>query len=199
MQLFETGIENKGGGEREGLRLELGLLGSATSGLLGSRAVLADELLHGLGGAVTVVGEGVGLVVGGVEEEGGEALDVDGGVVLGAVDLGDDDVGLGLKGLAELLVLRGEGLAVAAPGSVELDEDVLVGVHDDRLEGLADDDGNGAVVVRGDGLRADGGGQLAGDVVLRERERERERREGGWMDDEIGKETRKKDIAMQWR
>ncbi len=108
----------------------------------------------------TIVGDGVGLVVGGVEEKGGEALDIDGGVVLSAVDLGNHDVGLGLELLAELLVHRGEGLAVAAPGGVELNEDILGGVVDDLLPGLADNDEHGAVVGGGLFLRADGGGEL---------------------------------------
>ena len=48
---------------------------------------------------------------------------------------------------------------MAAPGGVELDEDVVVVVDDERLEVLADEDLHGLAVVSGDVLALQEGGQ----------------------------------------
>jgi len=132
------------------------LLGGGTSGTL-----LLDEGSHVLDGTGTRVLD-LGVVSGGVKDEGGESLDLSGGVVGGGIDLGDDDVLVVLEKLTELLVLGGEGLAVAAPGGVELNEDILGGIEDDILEGLSDDDGDGSVVGLRDGLRLDVGNEGSG-------------------------------------
>mmetsp|Transcript_13628 Transcript_13628/g.39707 ORF Transcript_13628/g.39707 Transcript_13628/m.39707 type:complete len:529 (-) Transcript_13628:25-1611(-) len=86
----------------------------------------------------------------GEEEEGREAAHVDIGVVDlvgGGVHLGDHDRVHALELLSELVVLGGEGLAVAAPGSVELDEHVLAGLNHVLLERLARDDLDGGLHV----------------------------------------------------
>jgi hypothetical protein len=98
-------------------------------------------------------------------------LDLIGDVVGGSVNLGDGDELLELGGrvkLTELLVLGSKSLAVTAPGSVELDEDVLVVVDDDVLVVLGDNGGDGAVLGLGDGLRLDAGVDLAGEEVVDE-------------------------------
>lgn len=119
--------------------------------------VVEDELCHGGEVATRLVEDGLVLVVSGEEEEGGESANVVGGVdvVLGGVDLGDDD-GLDLgEGGGELLVEGSESLAVTAPGRVELHEDVLLGVLDDLVEVLVDEGAHiGLLIGLRDGLRA---------------------------------------------
>ena len=56
------------------------------------------------------------------------------------------------KLLAKLVVDGGQLLAVAAPRGVKLDQHVLALVHDNLLEGGADQDGDGAL-LRGLGVR----------------------------------------------
>lgn len=55
---------------------------------------------------------------------------------------------------------------MSAPGSVKLDEHVLVVVDDVLLIGVGDNDVDGAALVLGGGLRLDAGLDLASDVVL---------------------------------
>lgn len=59
-------------------------------------------------------------------------------------------------------------LAVSAPRSVELDEDILVLVHDDLLVGVGDDDGDWAVIRLWDGLGLDTRSNVTGDDTLNE-------------------------------
>ena len=131
--------------------------------------VLTDESSEILNSAGTAVLNGLGLAVGGVELDGREALNLIGNVVKSSIDLGDGDlVGEGLVHLTELLVLGSKRLAVTAPGSVELDQDILVGVHDNLVVVLGDNNGDGTVVLLGDGLGLDAGVDLAGDKVVKE-------------------------------
>ena len=131
--------------------------------------VLTDESSEILNSAGTAVLNGLGLAVGGVELDGREALNLIGNVVKSSIDLGDCDlVGEGLVHLTELLVLGSKRLAVTAPGSVELDQDILVGVHDNFVVILGDNNGDGTVVLLGDGLGLDAGVDLAGDKVVKE-------------------------------
>ena len=150
------------------LELVLAGLGSDVALGLDVVRVLLDELDKGIDGALGVVLYGVGLVVSGEEVERGEALDLDGGVVLGGINLGDDDTGVSSEESTDLIPLGGELLAVAAPGGVEHDEDVLVVVDDNVIVGLADDDLDVAVVLRGGLLRADVGDKLTLGVLLDE-------------------------------
>jgi len=69
---------------------------------------------------------------------------------------------------SDLLVHRREFLAVSTPGSVELDQDVLVNLGDDVFKVLAYGNNNGAAVVIGDGLRLHVGLQFVGLEVLQE-------------------------------
>jgi hypothetical protein len=69
------------------------VLGGVGVNLVG--AFLLDELGEILNGAVALVCDGVGLVAGDKELEGGEALDLIRNVVGGGVDLGDGDLGGG--------------------------------------------------------------------------------------------------------
>ena len=91
----------------------------------------AGLLLHpgddfGLGSSTVVLGSDTV----GEELEGRESFDAESGgngLVNGAVDLGEGDGGISLlEDLSGSGVLGGQLLAVTAPGSVELDQDVLV-------------------------------------------------------------------------
>ena len=159
------------------LSSSLGLLGHAlgldivalNSGVNLVATVLTDESSEILNSAGTAVLNGLGLAVGGVELDGREALNLIGNVVKSSIDLGDCDlIGEGLVHLTELLVLGSKRLAVTAPGSVELDQDILVGVHDNFVVILGDNNGDGTVVLLGDGLGLDAGVDLAGDKVVKE-------------------------------
>jgi hypothetical protein len=131
--------------------------------------VLGDEGGEVLDGAGTAVLDGLTLAVGGEELDGGETLNLVGNVVGGCIDLGDGDlVGVGLEELTELLVLGSKRLAVTAPGGVEFNQNILVGVHDNLVVVLGDNDGDGAVVLLGDGVRLDAGVDLAGNEVVEE-------------------------------
>lgn len=153
-------------------------LGGSGNGLLslirGSSlvlAVLGDELDQVLDGARARVLNGLVLGTGSVKLDGGEALDLIGNIVLGSINLGDDnlvlELGVGIEG-SKLIVLGGESLAVTAPGSVELNEDILAVVEDNVVVALGDDDGNGALLGLGDGLRLDGRLNLASNEVVNE-------------------------------
>jgi len=135
--------------------------GLSSGGLLGvvvqSGGVGLEEIGEGSDGAVAGVGDGVGLVVGGIEDDGGETLDVSGGVVFGGINLGNDDAGVLGEFLSELVPLGGKGLAVTAPRGIELNEDILGGVHDDLVEGLTNHHLDGGIVGLGDFLALDGG------------------------------------------
>jgi len=121
-----------------------------------------------------VEGRRANLAAGGEEDDRGESLDGNVVVVVGGgVHLGDDDLVIVLETLTKLLVDRLEALAVAAPlkdatgsdrlratpgpnnvwemrtGGIELDQDVLVVVDDQLLEGVAYEDGDGTIVGRG--------------------------------------------------
>lgn len=147
----------------------IGGLGEDTGGLVG--AVLLDELQQVLDGAGAGVVNGSVLLASGEELDGGEALDLIGNVVGGGVNLGDGhELGELRRGesLAKLLVLGSKSLAVTAPGSVELNENILLVVDDDLLVVLGDDGGDGAVVLLGNGLRLDGRLNLASEEVLDE-------------------------------
>ena len=159
-----------------GHTLSLDIVALSVSGNLVA-TVLGDEGGEVLDGAGTAVLNGLTLAVGGEELDGGETLDLIGDVVGGGIDLGDGDlVGVGLEQFTELLVLGSKGLAVTAPGGVELDQDILVGVHDNLVVVLGDNDGDGAVVLLGDGVGLDAGVDLAscefveelGDLLLGE-------------------------------
>ena len=94
----------------------------------------------------------------GGEVDGGEALDfvaVAGDVVGRGVHLGDDQVLVALVLLAQGGVHWLQLLAVPAPGRVELDEDVLLRVHHDGVEGLPHHDLDWPLVVLGHRLGFD--------------------------------------------
>lgn len=99
-----------------------------------------------------LLGSCAGVVLGDAvdeEEDGGESLDIvllgETGVV-GGVDLGEGDV-LGLEG--DLggggCVFRGERLAVAAPGGVELNHDVAAGGEEVGEVGGGEEDDMGLI------------------------------------------------------
>jgi len=124
--LDDVGVKVLG---REGLDLLLFLGGLSGSLLFGQedRRVPVDPILDGLEGPVTLVLDGVVLLVSRQEEDGRVALERRvhvGDVVGGAVHLAEDDVLVRLEHLLGDLLEDGvEVLAVAAPGSVELDQD----------------------------------------------------------------------------
>lgn len=134
-------------------------------------AVLGNELNNVLNSPGAAVGDGLLLSTGGVQLDGGEALDLIRDVVACGVNLGDDDLVLELRvGIqaAKLLVLGSESLAVTAPRSVELNQDILGVVEDDLFVVLGDDDGDRAVIGLRDVLGLDAGLQLAVNKVLGE-------------------------------
>lgn len=151
-------------------------------------AVLGDELGEVLNSARAAVLNGLVLLASGEQLDGGEALDLIGNVVGGSVDLGDGNLGgvvgvLGEEGgelivlgretakrLAHMYLKRGRlgniRLAVTAPGSVELEQDILVVVNDLGLVGVGNDDGDRALLLLGNGLGLDAGLDLSTKVVL---------------------------------
>lgn len=81
-------------------------------------------------------------------------------VVGGGVHLGDHQVLLAFVLFGERHVVGLQFLAVAAPGSVKLDEDVLLGVHDDLVKRFAHHDCDRSLVLR-HRLRLDDGLQFS--------------------------------------
>jgi len=163
-------LDTRGSGGLLGHTVGLNTLGV---GLLGDgdlvAAVVANELSEGLDGAGAAVLNGLVLGAGLEELNGGEARDVIGNVVGGGVNLGDGDlVGEGRVLLGELVVLGGEGLAVSAPGGVELEENVLVVVDDEVLVALGDDHGGTGLLLFGNRLALDAGLDLATNELLNE-------------------------------
>lgn len=151
-----------------GHTLSLDIVGLGVSGNLVA-TVLGDEGGKVLNSTGTAVLDGLTLSMGGEELDGRETLDLVGNVVGGGIDLGDSDlVRVGLEQLTELLVLGSKGLAVTAPGGVELNQDILVGVHDNLVVVLGNNDGDGAVVLLGDGVGLDAGVDLAGNERVKE-------------------------------
>lgn len=134
-------------------------------------AVLSNELDEVINSSGALVGDRSVLATGGEELDGGEALDLIGNVVGSGVDLGNDnlvlEVAVGELG-SELIVLGGESLAVTAPGSVELEEDILVVIEDNVVVALGNNNGDGALLGLGDGLGLDAGLNLAGNEVVDE-------------------------------
>lgn len=59
-------------------------------------------------------------------------------------------------------------LAVTAPGSVKLNQNVLVGVHDDLIVVLGNNNSDGTILLLGNGLRLDAGLNLAGNEAVKE-------------------------------
>jgi hypothetical protein len=131
--------------------------------------VLEDESRQILDSARTSVLDGLSLGVGAVKLDGGETLNLIGNVVGSGIDLGDGDLArVGLVQFTELLVLGSKRLAVAAPGSVELNQNILVGVHDNLIVVLGNNNSDGTVLLLGNGLTLDARLDLASDKVIEE-------------------------------
>jgi len=128
-------------------------------------AVGLDVLDEVLEGAVAVVVNPL-LRAGGAELEGGVALDAEGSlggeIVLGGVHLGDNNVRV-LVALAKSVPDGGETLAVTTPGGVELGKDVLGRVANELVPAGGGELPDGAVLRLRDGLRLDGGLDVAGE------------------------------------
>jgi len=151
-----------------GHTLSLDVVALGVSGNLVA-TVLSNESGEVLNSAGTAVLDGLTLAVGREELDGRETLDLVGNIVGGGIDLGDGDlVGVGLEQLTELLVLGSKGLAVTAPGGVELNQDILVGVHDNLVIVLGDNDSDGTVVLLGNGVGLDARVDLAGNELVKE-------------------------------
>ena len=151
-----------------GHTLSLDIVALSVSGNLVA-TVLSNESSEVLNSAGTAVLDGLTLAVGREELDGRETLDLVGNIVGGGIDLGDGDlVGVGLEQLTELLVLGSKGLAVTAPGGVELNQDILVGVHDNLVIVLGDNDSDGTVVLLGNGVGLDARVDLAGNELVKE-------------------------------
>lgn len=78
-------------------------------------------------------------------------------VVGRGVHLGDHQVLVALVLIAQSQVVGLQLLTVATPRCVELDQDVLLGIHDDIVEGLPDHYLHWSLVVLGHGLGFDDG------------------------------------------
>lgn len=90
--------------------------------------------------------------------DGGEPLNfvaVTGDIVGSGIHLGNDQVLAALVLLAQGSIHRFQLLAVPAPRCIELDEDVLLGVHHDGVEGLPHNDFDWPLVVLGHRLGFD--------------------------------------------
>jgi len=134
----------------------------ALGSTLVGRRVLREPVLEAFKVTIALVVNAV-LGILRVELEGGVALDGKAFDLVGSgIKLGDNQVVDLADGNTELLPDGGERLAVAAPGSVVLDENVLGGVHDNRVEVVASQDLDGAVVVCGFGLGLKVGSEGAG-------------------------------------
>ena len=167
--LLDLVLDARGGSGLLGHAVSLDTFGGTLISVNLVAAVVADEVREGLDAAGAAVLDGLVLGAGLEELDGGEARDVIGDVVGGGVNLGDSDlVGEGGELLGELIVLGSESLAVTAPGSVELEEHVLVVLDDEVLVVLGDDDGGGTLLLLRDGLALDAGLDLALDVLLDE-------------------------------
>lgn len=87
------------------------------------------------------------------EDQGGEGLDFNVRNLIGSsVALGNEDVVVLPEFLSNFNVDGSEGFAMTAPGSVELNKDVLMGILDEFVEVLAYDDLYGLIVLFGDFL-----------------------------------------------
>jgi len=92
-------------------------------------------------GSFTIVVNGSVLLTLGVELDSGETGDADGfDFVSSGIHLGDGNTLNVLKSGGELSINRGKGLAMAAPGSVVFNKDVVIIIHDDIIEVLTDND-----------------------------------------------------------
>lgn len=126
--------------------LGLGLLSSA-SGLVGTR-VLGEPVLEVKKLAVATVVH-TSLVVLGIELEGRISADVNTvDLVSRSIELGDNKVINVGNFLGKLVPDGGEGLAVAAPGSVVLNKHILAGILDDVFPVLTNEGGETVDWVR---------------------------------------------------
>lgn len=84
-----------------------------------------------------------------------ESLDVQLGInIVGSgIDLGDNDTIVRSKVGSDLLVNRSEGLAVAAPRSIELQKNVFAGVKHNFVIVLGNNDSDGSLVKKTDDKR----------------------------------------------
>jgi len=163
-------LDTRGSGGLLGHTVSLDTLGGL---LLGDSdlvaAVVANKLSKGLDGTGTAVLNGLVLGAGLEELDGRKARDVIGNVVSGGINLGDSDlVGEGGVLLGELVVLGGEGLAVSAPGGVELKKNILVVVNNEILVALGDDHSGTRLLLLGNRLALDAGLNLALNELLNE-------------------------------
>lgn len=134
-------------------------------------AVLLDEVGKVLDSTRALVGDGGVLATGGVELDGRETLDLIRDIVQGGVNLGNDNLVLELRSSvlrSKVVVLGSKSLAVTAPGSVELNQNILGVVKDDVVVALGDNNGDGTLLGLRDRLRLDAGLNLASAELLNE-------------------------------
>jgi len=152
-----------------GKRLDLFLLLSSLAGslLLGQEdgGVSVDPVLDGLERPVTLVLNGVVLLIGGEEKDGRVTLEGwvhVGNVVGSAVHLAEDDVLVVLQHLlSHLLVDRLEVLAMAAPWSVDEEDGVLLDLVDFGVVVVGHDHLDGALLLLRNRLRLHVGWNLS--------------------------------------
>jgi len=133
--------------------------------------VLCDKLLEGFNRAVTLIVDELASTSW-LELDGWETIDAEGSgwgdIVLGSVHLGNDNLVLD-RGVpfTERLIGGSESLAVSAPWSVKLDENVLGVVEDEFVELGGDNGQNGGILDR-DWLAAEGRFHLAIEEIFDE-------------------------------
>jgi hypothetical protein len=169
--LGDLSLDTRSSGSLLGHAVSLDALGAGiiSSGDLVA-AVVADELGEGLDRTSAGVLHRLILGAGLEKLDSRETSDVIGNVVEGGVNLGNGDL-VSESGvlLGQLIVLGGQSLAVSAPRSVELEENVLVVVDNEILVALCDNDGRAGLLLLGNGLALDAGLNLALDELLNER------------------------------
>lgn len=107
--------------------------------------LFTNPLLHAFEISFTIVG--YWSVIFSVEDKSWVSSNVDTfGLVNGSIKFSNDNIISGLEGITEFFPDWGNLLAVSAPWSIVLDENSLVGVHNNALEGFSNNNGNKSIV-----------------------------------------------------
>ncbi len=115
--------------------------------------MLLQELSEAFNSSVIIEVNGGTLLASGPELNSRETLDANGfSLVSSGVHLSDDEVLIVLEGFGKFIKDGSEFLAMAAPGSIELNKDVLSVIEDNGIEAFADEDDDIAFLSLGDFL-----------------------------------------------
>ena len=115
--------------------------------------MLHQELSEAFNSSVIIEVHGGSLLASGPELNSRETLNANGiSFISSGVHLSDDEVLIVLEVFSEFIIDGSEFLAMAAPGGIELNKDVLSVIEDNGLEALADEDDDIAILSLGDFL-----------------------------------------------